>query len=125
MTKGIADLWRVVPDMNDDPDTAHGPRSDGRPRRQVSEQSLRGILEYHRKWLESEGKGGSRANLVYADPATRGLEVSMYMYQPLPVVWSPDGPVPVDGVPPLSRVQSKTSPPTLDHAPRPASKFSE
>ncbi|MCH8836160.1 MAG: pentapeptide repeat-containing protein, partial [Proteobacteria bacterium] len=67
MTKAIAGSWRVVPDMNDGPDTAHGPRSDGRPRRRVSEQSLRGILEYHRKWLESEGEGGSRANLVYAD----------------------------------------------------------
>ena len=31
--------------MNDGPDTAHGPRSDGRPRRRVSEQSLRDILD--------------------------------------------------------------------------------
>ena len=28
---------------------------------------------------------------------------------PVPVVWSADGPVPVDGVPPLFRVQSNLS----------------
>ncbi len=63
---------------------------------------------------------------IATSSAATGVEDSVYMYQPaeVPRVWSTEGPVPLDVVPPESRVQSKSSSEIFDHSPWPASKFS-
>ena len=59
--------------MNEKVEEPQGQAADRAPLREVSPEELQRILEAHRKWMESEGKEGERADLQRA--ALRGVKL--------------------------------------------------
>ncbi len=53
--------------MNKETHDPQAPASE-QPKRKVAQEELAQILKQHRKWLESEGREGRRANLTEANP---------------------------------------------------------
>ncbi len=54
-------------EMNEKVDESQGQASERSPLREIPEEELQKILEAHRKWVESEGKEGERADLFEAN----------------------------------------------------------
>ncbi len=54
-------------EMNERVEEPQEQPSEPRPLREVSPEELKNILEAHRKWVESEGKEGERADLFEAN----------------------------------------------------------
>ncbi len=53
--------------MDEKVDESQGQASERSPLREIPEEELQKILEAHRKWVESEGKEGKRADLARAN----------------------------------------------------------
>ncbi len=54
-------------EMDEKVDDSQGQAPERSPLREIPEEELQRILEAHRKWVESEGKEGKRANLFRAN----------------------------------------------------------
>jgi len=54
-------------EMDEKVDESQGQASERSPLREIPEEELQRILEAHRKWVESEGKEGERADLSGAN----------------------------------------------------------
>jgi uncharacterized protein YjbI with pentapeptide repeats len=54
-------------EMDEKVDESQGQASERSPLREIPEEELQKILEAHRKWVESEGKEGKRADLARAN----------------------------------------------------------
>ncbi len=53
--------------MDEKVDESQGQASERSPLREIPEEELQRILEAHRKWVESEGKEGKKADLARAN----------------------------------------------------------
>ena len=53
--------------MDEKVDESQGQASERSPLREIPEEELQKILEAHRKWVESEGKEGKKADLARAN----------------------------------------------------------
>jgi len=54
-------------EMDEKVDESQGQASERSPLREIPEEELQKILEAHRKWVESEGKEGKKADLARAN----------------------------------------------------------